>query len=122
MKADQFVVMSYQWLFDKILPSVAPAMWQRQAIAFKKGREILTGLAVFAETLTNAEGNIDLDDAEKRIDEMFKIDPKFAYPINEPMLAFIKINPEFTLEFTKEDATKFISFLRGSTSTTEVTL
>lgn len=123
MNSNQFTLMTYQWVTANILPAIASETWQQQVIVFKKGREIVRSLHSLAENLNkDANGNIDLADLESRIDDMLKVDPVFAYPINEPMLALIGVSPEHTLKFRKQDFDSLLSALRGSTTTTQVTL
>jgi hypothetical protein len=123
MNANQFTLMTYQWVFDKILPSIAPATWQRQVLAFAKGDEIFQKITIFASNLSaDEQGNIDISDLEKRFEAMLKIDPVFAYPINDPKLCIIGIGPEHVLRFKKEDMDSFLAHLKGSTTTTQVTL
>lgn len=123
MNTNQFSLMTYQWLLANVLPVLAPQVWQQQLIVFNKGRELAQKMSLLADNLTkDANGNIDLDDLEKRFDEMFKINQVFAFPINEPALALIGISPEYTLKFTKTDTDNFIATLRGRTVTTQVTL
>lgn len=123
MNAKQFALMTYQWVVANILPAIAPDTWQQQVIVFKKGRELVQNMHRLAKGLNmDANGNIDLTDLESRIDDMLKVNPIFAYPINEPMLALIGVAPEHVLKFSKQDFTSFFSYLRGTTTTTEVTL
>jgi hypothetical protein len=80
-------------------------------------------LSMLANNLKKDEtGGIDIDDLESRVDDMFKVDPIFAFPINEPALALLGISPEHTLKFSRADLDSFISLVRGRTTTTQVPL
>lgn len=123
MNADQFAFAAYQWVAVNVLPAITSEVWKQQLIVFKKGRDILKNLRKFADGLDkDANGNIDIADIEARIDEMLKLNPVFAYPINEPMLALIGVEPEHVLKFSKADFTSFLTSMRGTTTTTQVTL
>lgn len=122
MNQSQFCLTAYQWVFANIIPAIAPKTWQQQLIAFSKGGELMDKLSLFANTLSKDEsGGIDMEDLEKRIDAMFKVDPVFAFPINEPALALIGIGTEHTLKFSRADLDSLISLVRGTTTTTQVT-
>ena len=123
MNADQFALAAYQWVAVNVLPAITSDVWKQQLIVFKKGRDILKNLRNFADGLDkDANGNVDIADLEARIDEMLKVNPVFAYPINEPMLALIGVEPEHVLKFSKADFTSFLASMRGTTTTTQVTL
>lgn len=123
MDTKQFCLMTYQWIFANVVPAIAPKTLQQQLIAFKKGREIMDKLAMLANTLEKDEsGGVDLNDFEKRIDDMFNVDPVLSIQINEPLLALIEISPEHTLRFRKADVDSLLAALRGRTATTQVTL
>lgn len=123
MNTTQFTLMVYQWLFTKIVPAIAPETWKQQVIALYKGEEWLGKIGRFADSLKkDASGNVEIKDLKSRIDAMFKINPTFSYPINEPMLALIGVGPEHTFNFNQADADAFLAYLNGSTTTTEVKL
>jgi hypothetical protein len=123
MKPVQFAIMAYDWVFARIVPAIAPEVWQQQAIAFKKGREVAKQMLDIANDLAkDADGNIDFEDLEKRFKDVFKINPVFSYHISEPMLALIKLAPENDLEFSKADTDSFLAYMRGTTTTIEVKL
>lgn len=123
MNADQFALAAYQWVVGNVLPGITSEIWKQQLIVFKKGRDIIKNLRNFSDGLDkDANGNVDLADLEARIDEMLKINPVFAYPVNEPMLALIGVEPEHVLKFSKTDFASFLSSMRGTTTTTQVTL
>lgn len=123
MNANQFCLTAYQWVFANIIPAIAPSTWQQQLIAFNKGRELMNKLSMLANTLKKDEsGGIDIEDLEERVDDMFNVNPIFAFPINEPALALLGISPEHTLKFSRADLESFISLIRGTTTTTQVGL
>lgn len=123
MNTTQFTLLVYQWLFAKVIPAIAPATWQQQVIAFYKGDEWLGKIGLFADSLKkDASGNVELKDLKSRLDAIFKINPTFSYPINEPMLVIIDVGPEHTFKFNQADADAFLAYLNGTTTTTEVKL
>lgn len=123
MNINQFSARATEWVFSNIIPAIAPNTWQQQIIVFSKGKELADKLFALGNALANpTNGEIDLTDFEKRVESMFAIDPVFAFPINEPALALIGISPEHTLKFSKADVGNFISYIRGYTTTTQVTL
>lgn len=123
MNTNQFCLLAYQWVFANIIPSIAPKTWQQQLIAFNKGRELMDKLSMLANTLAKDEmGGIDIDDLETRVDDMFKVDPVFSFPINEPALTLLGISAEHTLKFSRADLENFFSLVRGNTTTTQVSL
>lgn len=124
MDFQTFKILVSRWAAEKVIPALAPEGLSRWVLAFvgtTKAQALIEHYAPQFITMT-ADGKVDLDALKTGIEIAFAAQPtlKFTIP-GIPQFSLFSID-EVTVSFTKEDADSLLAYLKGSTTTTEVTL
>ena len=124
MDFQTFKILVSKWAAEKVIPAIAPEGLSRWVLAFvgmPKAQALLDHYAPQLITMT-ADGKVDMDALEYNLANAFAAQPTLKLTIPYiPQFSLFGIG-ETTVSFTKEDAEALLTYLKGSTTTTQVTL
>lgn len=123
MNPKTFKAIAAKWAMENVIPAIAPEGLLRWVFAFAGGRKILPLIDQYAHLLpTTANGDIDLNALKESFDSAFAAQPVLSFTLPSiPELAALGMG-ETKVNFRKEDAQSLLSYLVGTTTTTQVTL
>lgn len=124
MDFQTFKILVLRWAAEKVVPAIVPEGPARWVFAFAGTGRIQALIEQYAPqfaTMT-ADGEVDMEALECGMATAFAAQPTLRLTIPQlPQLSAFGLG-ETTVSFTKEDADSLISYLKGSTTTTQVTL
>lgn len=124
MDFQTFKILVSKWAAEKVIPAIAPEGPIRWLFAFAGMGRVQALIEQYAPqviTMT-ADGKVDMDALEYNMKNAFAVQPTLKLTIPQlPQLSAFGMG-ETTISFTKEDADSLLEYLKGSTTTTQVTL
>lgn len=124
MDFQTFKILVSKWAAEKVIPAIAPVELSRWVLAFvgiPKAQALMDHYAPQFISMT-ADGKVDMEALEYNMANAFAVQPTLKLTIPHiPQFSLFGIG-ETTVSFTKEDADSLLAYLKGTTTTTQVTL
>lgn len=124
MEFQTFKILVSKWAAEKVIPAIVPegaARWFSVFAGISKAQALIEQYAPQFITMT-ADGKVDMEALEYNMANAFAVQPTLKLTIPQlPQFSLFGIG-ETTVSFTKEDADSLLTYLKGSTKTTQVTL
>jgi hypothetical protein len=123
MNFQTFKMMAAKWASEKIIPALAPEGPLRWVFAFAGMNKVMPLIDQYASFIPSAaDGSVDMEALEAALNNAFSAQPTLKLTIPEiPALATMGMGAT-VVSFTKADADSLLAYLKGSTTTTQVTL
>ena len=124
MDFQTFKILVSKWAAEKVFPAIAPEGPVRWLFAFAGMGRVQALIEQYAPqfVIMTEDGKVDMAALEYGMANAFAAQPTLTLTIPQlPQLSMFGMG-ETTVSFTEEDADSLLAYLKGSTTTTKVTL